>query len=171
MKRSIRVGLIALVWVAGWVQAQPPPGTGRPRPPRTINRSNWVGKHVLSPEFMEQVGLRGAQAEQLKAELEEIQAQAQRLEETINREALRQGELARNVLSEPGASVDEIMAIIERIGRHRTEQAKLATRQLVVIRDRLTAEQRKKARELIAAEARRRMAQRAAERAARERAP
>ena len=35
--------------------------------------------------------------------------------------------------------------IIERIGTYRTEQAKLATRRLVVIRDNLTAAQREKA--------------------------
>lgn len=46
-----------------------------------------------------------------------LDAKASKLEEEINKAALEQAEIAKKVLSEPGASADEIMKIIERIGR------------------------------------------------------
>jgi hypothetical protein len=115
-------------------------------------RGNWMSKRLMSKEFMEKVGIQGEQAEKLKAALEEIDRQSTQLEKEINQSALRQAAIAKEVLSQPNASVDEIMKIIEHIGALRVEQAKLATRRLVVIRDNLTAEQRKKASEFLSDE-------------------
>ena len=141
------------------------------RQSRTLNYGNWVGKRVMMPDFMAQVGIQGEQAKKLKEALDAIDVQLKTLDETINQTALQQAEVAKKVLSEPGASVDEIMSIIERIGKLRTEQAKLSTQMLVVIRDSLTAEQREKANALIAAEGQKRMKERAARREREERAP
>jgi len=111
----------------------------------TLNRGNWVAKRVMSKEFMEKVGIQGEQATKIKAALDSLDKQSSKIDEEIEQAATQQAEIAKKVLSEPGANVDEIMKIIERIGTCRTEQAKLATRRLVVIRDNLTAEQREKA--------------------------
>jgi len=108
-------------------------------------RGNWVAKRVMSKEFMEKVGIQGEQAKKIKVDLDALDKQASKLDEDIQKAAAQQAEIAKKVLSEPGANVDEIMKIIERIGTYRTEQAKLATRRLVVIRDNLTAVQREKA--------------------------
>lgn len=132
------------------------------RPQRGLNHGNWIGKRVLTKEFMDKVGIQGEQAAKLKSELEGIDAKSAKLDEVINKAALEQAEIAKKVLSEPGANTDEIMKFIERIGQYRTEQAKLATQRLVVIRDNLTAEQRKKASELIGVEGKRRGEERAA---------
>ena len=167
MKPLTRLFIVTVFCAAGVTLGQQPKEEN-PHRPRTINRNNWIGKRVLTKEFMEQVGLQNAQAEKLKADLEAIHAKSQKLEESINRDALQQAEVAKKVLSEPGANTDELMGIIERIGQSRTEQAKLATRQLIVIRDSLTAEQRAKATDIFTAEGKRRMEIRAAERAARE---
>ena len=110
-----------------------------------INRDNWIAKRVTSKEFLEKVGIEGDQATKLKASMESIDKQSAKLSEDIKQAAIKQAEIAKKVLSEPGANVDEIMKIIEQIGKWRTEQAKLATQRLVVIRDNLTAEQRAKA--------------------------
>ena len=109
------------------------------------SRGNWVAKRVLSKDFMEKVGIQGEQAAKIKAALDALDKQSAKLDEQIQHEATRQAEIAKHVLTEPGASVDEIMTIIARIGTYRTEQAKLAIQRLVVIRDNLTAEQREKA--------------------------
>ena len=111
----------------------------------TITRGNWVAKRVMSKEFMEKVGIQGEQAKKLKVDLDALDKQESKLDEDITKAAAQQADIAKKVLSEPGANVDEIMKIIERIGTYRTEQAKLATRRLVVIRDNLTAAQREKA--------------------------
>ncbi len=118
---------------------------GQRRPRTTINRGNWIGRRVLSQEFMDKVGIKGEQAAQLKRELEAIDKLSQALDEEIGKAALEQAEIAKKVLSEAGANTDEMMQIIERIGKSRTEQAKLATKRLIVIRDTLTATQREKA--------------------------
>ena len=167
MKRRIPLFFVCGVLAVGVTFGQQN-GDAAPRHPRTLNRGNWVGKRVLTKEFMEKVGIQSEQAEKIKTELAALEAKSQKLEETINQEALKQAELAKKVLDEPGASIDEIMRIIERIGQYRTEQAKLAMQLMLVIRDNLTADQRKKASELLSSEGKRRMEERAAERAARE---
>lgn len=131
-----------------------------PRISRNLNYGNWVGKRVLMKEFMDQVGIGEEQAKKLKEELSQIDARSAKLEEEINKAALEQATIAKDVLSQPGASVDAIMEKIEQIGKLRTEQAKLTTLVLVAIRDNLTEEQRKKANELITAEGKKRMKER-----------
>lgn len=152
---------ILLMTVAA-VSGQPQNERELPRLSRSLNHGNWVGKRVLSKEFMEKVGIQGEQAAKLKADLEAIDVKALKLDEEINQAAVEQAEIAKKVLAEPGASADEIMKIIERIGQYRTDQAKLATQRLVVIRDSLTAEQRQKASEILNAESKKRLEERAA---------
>ena len=121
-----------------------------PRRPRTtLNRGNWIGRRVMTQDFMDKVGIQGEQAAKLKAELDALDKQSQALDEEIGQAAQEQGEIAKRVLSEAGANTDEIMKIIERIGKSRTEQAKLATKRLIVIRDNLTPAQREKASALL----------------------
>ena len=134
----------------------------QPRTSRNLNYGNWVGKRVLTKEFMEKVGIKDEQAAKIKAEFAAIDAQSNKLDEEINKAAQEQALIAKKVLSEPGAKTDEIMKIIERIGQYRTEQAKLATQRLVVIRDNLTKEQREKASEILTIEGKKRLEERAA---------
>jgi len=143
-KKTLKwVFLCALV--TGFVHAQQNDRENTKRPREATDRGNWVARRVVSKEFMDKVGIQGDQAKKIKADLDAIDKQSSKLNEEIAKAAAQQAEIAKKVLSEPGANVDEIMKIIERIGALRTEQAKLATRRLVVIRDNLTAEQREKA--------------------------
>ncbi len=120
---------------------------------RTISaRGNWMAKRVMSKDFMEKVGLSDDQARKLKEELEAIDKQSTAYDQEIKKAAAQQAEIAKKVLSEPGADVDGMMKLIEKIGAWRTEQAKLATRRLVVIRDNLTPEQREKAVSILTAD-------------------
>ncbi len=161
MKQYRQIMVAVLMLMTGLVMAEPSAKEPPVRHGRMLNRRNWVGKRVLSSDFQKQVGIESEQAQQIKAQLEPLAVEAQRLEDAITREAQQQAELAKQVLNQPGASAEEIMAIIERIGQYRTDQAKLATRQLIVIRDLLTEEQRSKAREILTNEAQRRMTSRA----------
>lgn len=149
---------------------QQPPARGEiPRHSRALNYGNWVGRQVLTKEFIEQVGIKREQEEKLKREFAKLEAQSRTLDESINQAALEQAKVAKKVLAEPGANVDDVMKIIERIGKLRTEQAKITTQVLVVIRDNLTDEQRVKANEIIAAEGEKRMQDRAGRREREER--
>jgi hypothetical protein len=164
---NVRQGVVLLVLSAAVSFGQQPDNNAnrdRLRVSRSLNYGNWVGKHIMNKEFTEHVGISDEQAEKIKAEMEKIDARLKELGETIDQTAIQQAEVAKKVLSEPGASVDEIMKMIDRIGQLRTEQAKLSTQILVVIRDTLTEEQRKKAQNLIAAEGQKRFTERAARR-------
>lgn len=124
----------------------------RPRAGAGLTHANWIANRIASKEFLEKVGIQGEQAAKLKASMEAIDKQSAKLNEQIKIAAGQQAQIAKKVLAEPGANVGEIMAIIEKIGKMRTEQAKLATQRLVVIRDNLTAEQREKASALLSEE-------------------
>ena len=137
--------VLLCAFVTGLVHAQQNDRENTKHPREATDRGNWVARRVVSKEFMDKVGIQGDQAKKIKADLDAIDRQSFKLTEEIAKAAAQQAEIAKKVLSEPGANVDEIMKIIERIGAFRTEQAKLATRRLVVIRDNLTAEQREKA--------------------------
>lgn len=160
--RTIVVFTVGLVCIACGQTKFNPKETQRVS--RSLNYGNWVGRRVLSPQIMKQVGLSDEQAQTLREKLDVLEAQSRDLDKTINQAALQQAEIAKRVLIQPGASVDEIMDIIEKIGKLRTEQAKLSTQMLVVIRDNLTDEQRVKMNEVIVAEGKKRIKERAARR-------
>lgn len=154
--------LMAWVLMAGAVtgQERQAPAEKQARTTRSINYGNWVGRRVMTKEFIEQVGITEGQAAKLKECMEDSEARQKALEEEINKLAMEQAQLARTILNEPGADTAELMEIIEKIGKLRTEQAKSNTRILINIRDTLTEEQRKKASETIAEEGRKRMTER-----------
>lgn len=146
MKKWVICGMaMAFVAVsAAWGQ-QNEAGAVRHAPRTPMGRGNWVGKRMMTPEFLEKIGVTGEQAANLRKQLETLDKQAQQVEEEITKAAMEQAEIAKKVLAEPGADTEEMMQLVEKIGRMRTEQAKLATRRLIIMRDNLTAEQRQKA--------------------------
>lgn len=143
--------LMALAATAAMGQ-QNEPGAGRHAPRPQLGRGNWVGKRMMTPEFLEKIGVRGEQAAKLRTQLEDLDKQALKVEEEITKAAMDQAEIAKKVLAEPGADTAEMMTLIEKIGKLRTEQAKLATKRLIIMRDNLTPEQRQKASDFIGEE-------------------
>lgn len=156
MKQHVMAGLagFCLSGVCALAQQNEHEAFRRTRP--TLGgRSNWVGRRVTSPEVMEKVGIQGEQAAKLKTELDSLDKQSQKLDDDIQKAAQDQAEVAKKVLSEPGANDEQLMQQVERIGKMRTEQAKLATKRLIVIRDNLTPEQREKVSRLMGEEQKR----------------
>lgn len=49
----------------------------QPRMSRSLNRGNWVGKHVLTKEFMDKVGIQGDQAAKLESGVRGARRQGQ----------------------------------------------------------------------------------------------
>lgn len=152
MNKQLMRGLFlaVLAATAAWGQGNEAEGARKAR--SSLARGNWIGKRIMTPEFLEKIGVTGEQAAKLKAKSDEIDKQAQQVEEAITKTAMEQAEIAKKVLSEPGASTDDMMALIEKIGKLRTEQAKLATQRLIIMRDNLTPEQRQKASEALSEE-------------------
>jgi len=151
--------LILSLLIAGAVLGQEHrvQGKQQARPTRSINYGNWVGRRVMTKEFMEKVGITDEQAAKFKTLMDETATRQKTLEAEIHKLSIKQAQIAKKVLNEPGADTAEIMEIIENIGKLRTEQAKNNTKILIHIRDTLTEEQRKKASEAIAEEGNRRI--------------
>ena len=79
-----------------------------------------------------------------KVSWKKIEEQTQKLEEEIHLLARQQAELAKKVLAEPGSDTKDVMALVEKIGMLRIEQAKQSMQRVILIRDHLTPEQRTK---------------------------
>jgi len=105
---------------------------------------NWLEGRIMQADFMEKVGLTQENVDKLKAALKELDDAMQKINTEIRTLSTQQAELMQKVLVDADAKTDDLMALTEKIGGLRTEQAKLTTKRLLVIRDNLTAEQRKK---------------------------
>jgi len=120
-------------------------------------QANWIEIRIMQADFMEKAGITQDQAEKLKAALKELDDAAQKINEEIRTLSNQQADLMLKVLSEAGANADELTQLTEKIGKLRTDQALLVNKRLFLIRDNLTAEQRKKVGELLQEERTNRM--------------
>jgi len=107
------------------------------------NNGFWLERKVMNPDFMKKLGISEEQSKSLRAAWKKITEQSQKLEEAIHLLARQQAELAKKVLSEPGSDTTELLNLVDKIGKLRIEQAKLAMQRVIIIRDHLTPEQRK----------------------------
>ena len=108
------------------------------------NNGFWLERKVTNPEYMQKIGVSDEQAKKLKASWKKIGDQSQKMDEEIHVLARQQAELAKQVLAQPGSDTKELMALVEKIGMLRIEQAKQAMQRVILIRDHLTPEQRTK---------------------------
>jgi Spy/CpxP family protein refolding chaperone len=103
----------------------------------------WLERKVTNPEFMKQVGITDEQATKLREAWKLIEDESTKLEEEIHQLARQQAEHLKKALSEEGSDTSAVMDVVEKIGKIRIEQAKLAMKRVILIRDHLTPEQRK----------------------------
>lgn len=108
------------------------------------SNSFWIERKVTNPEYMQKIGVSEEQAKKLRVSWKQFEEQTQKVEEEIHLLARQQAELAKKILSQPGSDTKELMALVEKIGMLRIEQAKQAMQRVILIRDHLTAEQRTK---------------------------
>lgn len=155
MKRHIlSIFLLMATGLSAWGQ-QADHDQARKNRAAMLGRGNWLSRRISSQEFMDKVGIQGEQAAKLKAELDALDKQSLAIEEDISKAAQDQADVAKKVLTEPGSNDEELMKQVERIGKLRTEQAKLATKRLIVFRDHLTPDQRQKVSALLTEEQKR----------------
>ena len=99
-----------------------------------------------------EIGLQADIVAKLRDESHAIQAQQIDFDARIRKLALDQANRMSKLLLSPDANTNEVIIAVEEIGRLRTEQAKLAVQNLLVVRKYLTPEQIRKARELMRAQ-------------------
>ncbi len=103
----------------------------------------WLERKVTNPEFMKKLGITEEQSTKLREAWKLIQDESSKIEEEIHLLARQQAEHLKKALAEEGSDTSSVMEVIEKIGKLRTEQAKLAMKRVILIRDHLTPEQRK----------------------------
>ena len=140
-------GLLGYAW--GQEAGAPPKGNRMPphdgpRHGEMMGPMNWVGVLLSTDEFAKEVALTDEQKTAIKKAVEEIDTTNRTLQEQIGELARRQADLYKKTFFTTDASAAEIYTIIDEIGKRRAEQAKLSVRQMLVIRDILTEEQREK---------------------------
>lgn len=108
------------------------------------NNGLWLERKMTNPEYMQKIGISDEQAKKLKVSWKQFAEQNQKTEEEIHLLARQQAELAKKILSQPGSDTKELMALVEKIGMLRIEQAKQAMQRVILVRDHLTPEQRTK---------------------------
>jgi len=126
----------------------PPFGGMRSRSPSSnslVKASSgfWLERKVTNPEFMKKIGITEEQATKLREAWKLIEEESSKIEDEIRLLARQQAEHVKKALSEEGSETSAIMDVIEKIGKLRIEQAKLAMKRVILIRDHLTPEQRK----------------------------
>ena len=109
----------------------------------------WLERKVTNPEFMNKIGISEEQASKLKEAWKLIEEETCKIEDEIRLLARQQAEHVKKALAEEGSDTSAIMEVIEKIGKLRIDQAKLAMKRVIVIRDYLTPEQRKMVRKII----------------------
>lgn len=109
--------------------------------------------HLLANDKLTaEIGLQTNIVAKLREEFHAIQTQQTELDTQIRKLALDQASRMSKLLLSSDVSTNEVMKAVEEIGRLRTEQAKLAVQNLMVVRKYLTPDQIRKARELMRAQ-------------------
>ncbi len=147
MHQSLRSLLICgslLLVSTSWCQQTPTNALNRPRLPGGLG-SNFIERYVLSPEFRAEHHVTDAQAAKIKAELDALEKEVFRLEAEVAGLARQQADMVRRLMDDSAVSEEGLFILIEKIGKDRMAQAKIAMKRLVVIRNNLTSEQRKHA--------------------------
>jgi hypothetical protein len=99
-------------------------------------------------EMADTLKLSAEQKDALKKAAKELSERQIKLNEELRVASLEQAALAAKVMADKDLATDDLMLLVDKIGALRTEQAKLQTERLLVIRDTLTAEQIRQAGEV-----------------------
>ena len=104
---------------------------------------------LANPQLTAEIGVNADTVARLREDSSAIQVRRGELDARIQKLSLAQADHMAKVLMAPNASTNEVMSIIDEIGRLRTEQAKLTVQTLMVVRKYLTLDQIHKARVLM----------------------
>lgn len=150
MKHSLFFVFSALSALALAVSAQ----EGRPDKPRrlpppppshAVLGTPFIERQILNPHFCKANAITEGQVAAIRSALKALDVQSQGLEKEIISDAKCQADLVKSLLSGSSTNAAALDAVIEKIGKARTEQAKLTTRRLLILRNNLSEGQRKKA--------------------------
>ena len=108
-----------------------------------------IDRLLASAKLTTEIGLTNDTVAKLREESHALQIRQIDLDAQIRKLSLTQADRSSKLLQASDANTNEVMKSVEEIGRLRTEQAKLAVQNLMVVRKYLTPEQIRKARDLM----------------------
>ena len=108
-----------------------------------------IDRLLANAKLTTELGLSDETVAKLRAESHALQLRMIDLNAQIRKLSLNQADRMSKLLLSADISTNEVMASVEEIGRLRTEQAKLAVQQLLVVRKYLTPDQIRKAHEIM----------------------
>ncbi len=157
--------LLAFVTIAGALAreataqrtAPPPPEPDarrfeHMRRPRMGARETVLAKMVTNPKVAAEIGLSDEQVAGLKSGLEELGVRLEELNMQLREAAREQGRL----LLESEVDTGAVMTAVEKTGRIRTEIAKISVRQILLVKESISADQLEKLTEIMKSRDRRR---------------
>lgn len=104
-----------------------------------------LGRFLMNPKAAEDLGLTPEQVKTLKEQSEPLRTEMESLRKELEQASMEQAKL----LTGDSVEEDALMAAVEKTGAARLKMAKLAMRQLLVVKRTLTPEQVAKAREMV----------------------
>ena len=110
-----------------------------------------IDRLLVNAKLTSEIGLTEETVAKLREEAHVLQVRHQELEAQIEKLSLAQADHMSKLMQSSEASTNDVMKGVEEIGRLRTEQAKLAVQNMILVRKYLTPEQIRKARELMRA--------------------
>jgi len=108
-----------------------------------------VDRMLANPGFVAALGISDDTASKLRIELKDIQEREIDLNAQIRKLALNQADQMAQLLQSANVNTNELMRMVETIGKCRTEQAKLAIQSLLILHQYLTPDQIRRAHELV----------------------
>ena len=156
MKRLIIIALAAIATMGAIAQdgdQMPPerPNGARMGPrPMMGGQGPWLVRMFTKKENFEKLGISDkAKADKLLADLESIKDEGNAIEKKVREISREQAELMRKLFADKAADSKEVMAKIDEVAKLRADQARLSVKTILMLRENLTEEQMKNARNMM----------------------
>lgn len=110
----------------------------------------WVAQMLAGGDNLEKIGVTDeALRESLRNDLAALKEKSDAIEKQIREVSREQAKLMRELMKDRSRSADEVLAKIDEVSKLRAEQGRLAVQSIVLLRDKLSAEQLQAAHKLI----------------------
>jgi Spy/CpxP family protein refolding chaperone len=161
---GILAGMVLLGGVSAAQEAAPAGGPGHwagrggrgsaggeswDRRPGEMTREMILSRMIGSGRAAEELGIGPEQAQKLRAGMQQIQEEEIDLQAEMQKLSLRQADLMASLLADRSLDAKEIMALVDEIGALKTRLAKMPVKRMLFLRDNLTADQIRKAHEMM----------------------
>lgn len=110
----------------------------------------WVAQMLAGGDNLEKIGVEDeALRESLRRDLTSLKEKADVIEREVRKVSREQAKMMRELMRDRSRSADDVLAKIDEVAKLRAEQGRLAVQSIVLLRDKLSAEQLEAAHKLV----------------------